>query len=218
MDYSGMNIFQAVAQVQDKLKKNGRREDARALLKVVMGSKSHDEALRHLRAFESGAKLLPAGRYIISDPCYVLKDEVYQQLLEMDDARWEGVYEVNGVKMGIVGTKHGDGRYDGYAVDSGHIACIPLEGGVLQPFTYVAGSEENVVRISDGHYMVKEAFTPFEVSYDDENGQGLIIFGNLETIQTGENPKCEWCGEEEGYCECDENENEDENEDEDYDF
>lgn len=216
MEYAEMNIFQAVATVASQLKANGRREDAKRLFDVVTNSKSQEEAIRHLRAFESGASMLPAGRYIISDPCYVLQDAVYQQLLGMDDGRWAGVYEVNGVKMGVMGTKHGDGNFDGYYVDSGHIACIPLDSNVLMPFTYVDGFEENVVRIGNANYMIKEAFNSFEVAYDDDEGRGMIIFGNLESIQTGDDPKCEECGYAE--CECEPEEDEDEDNDEEYDY
>jgi hypothetical protein len=72
--------------------------------------------------------LLPAGKYWIGDPGYVLTDwDAY-----LDDSDFEGgVYELNGALAMIFDTDHGDGGYEDqegrvYGVDSGMIGAVPV--------------------------------------------------------------------------------------------
>lgn len=75
---------------------------------------------------------LPAGDYIISDPCYTLgkNDEIWQELIEHTAGRHvAGV--INGHPVLGLNTAFGDGTYpdqDGmeYWVDSGLIGAVPV--------------------------------------------------------------------------------------------
>lgn len=78
--------------------------------------------------------MLKAGTYYVGDLCYVMSREEWDQLHPMlfptrDSSMVEGEHEINGKKIAIYGTAHGDGSYDDqhyneYGVDSGSIGCI----------------------------------------------------------------------------------------------
>lgn len=126
--------------------------------------------------------MMPAGRYYVGDPCYVLGDE-YDVFL---DALWKaeeakgtgprpgaGQFEWAGAQLAVFSTAYGDGYYfdregRGYSVDAGIIGAIPA--GLVEP-----GKGDG------GHFI--EFKSPFEVSWRD----GTLIFGDVE-IHTGEDP------------------------------
>lgn len=75
---------------------------------------------------------LPKASYIVIDPCYVMKDEFYNELC--DKLGFTGAEEItiNGRKIAVSGTAYGDGCYDSnkgtnFPVDSGMIGAIPFE-------------------------------------------------------------------------------------------
>ena len=84
---------------------------------------------------------LPGGKYYIGDPCYVLDDSVLDKMfvpymqfrkdsnIFIDNAP---VFEFEKYKYSIASTLVGDGVYfdradNEYGVDSGTLACIPME-------------------------------------------------------------------------------------------
>ena len=128
---------------------------------------------------------LPAGTYIVSDPCYVLSNETYDsQFLEQSwvNGKHVSFITVNGRPMVCFMTAHGDGEYnddDGrcYGVDSGTIAIIPIES--------CDGDE------IEGMYSHKvEMSTDFECHYDKRGG--TMHFGNISIMTDGQ--YCEHCG------------------------
>ena len=161
---------------------------------------------------------LPAGDYIISDPCYVFSDDDYDRLLEQTG--FFGLYNRDGTtndKNNQGGTfvmgwgremrKHpfacfhtwyGDGGYtsnllnDGvYSVDAGMIACIPLA---------LVDSD----KLKDGLGLHYHAHT-FDKDFVCETYNGTFHFGRIE-IYTKDHPAecdeyCE-CGELHEECEC----------------
>lgn len=80
---------------------------------------------------------LPAGRYIIGDPCYNVPDENWQDLLDNADYfqdRCVGSYtRADGKVCQVVSfnTKYGDGEYTGggmtFGVDAGMIGIMPAD-------------------------------------------------------------------------------------------
>ena len=83
---------------------------------------------------------LPAGRYYVGDPCYVIPDETWPTFCKAmyPDGRGPpkvGVFWLpDGTKYAGFTTKYGDGLYESYGkteemfyVDSGSIACIPVD-------------------------------------------------------------------------------------------
>lgn len=79
---------------------------------------------------------LPSGEYIIVDPCYVMPDKAYQDMIDTiygTTHMEENEYTYKGKKMIVYGTAYGDGGYSNSAnnneilVDSGQIAIIPTD-------------------------------------------------------------------------------------------
>ena len=84
---------------------------------------------------------LPAGKYFIGDPCYVLQskdnsDERWSKFCDLiyedEDGNTNEVTEFEGVPMYTGNTKYGDGYYldnygNGYGVDAGLIGAVPME-------------------------------------------------------------------------------------------
>ena len=73
---------------------------------------------------------VPAGRYYLGDPCYVIRDEDWMPLLNSCDYFNQPIGEVGGFKILAFGTKHGDGCYQDqhgneFGVDAGLIGLVP---------------------------------------------------------------------------------------------
>jgi hypothetical protein len=120
----------------------------------------------------SEVNVLPAGRYVLSDPCYVIGTKEHKDwcdLLNRHDYFTDGgIFEENNVKFAVFSTKWGDGEYSDqfgqkYFVDAGMLSCIPWE------------MVENKEGMGD-YFHVMEFFTDFEVSEKD----GIIYFGPVK--------------------------------------
>lgn len=77
-------------------------------------------------------KKLPAGKYYIGDPCYVIDDEVWGEFLDpFWSSRPAGVFDFDGHTCACFNTAWGDGQYklepigDWLPVDAGIIGAIP---------------------------------------------------------------------------------------------
>ena len=69
--------------------------------------------------------------FYLGDPCYVLNDKIYYDFWEDQKDFADGVFKFKNLHF-AVGATHDDGYYEdddenGYPVDSGTIALIPLE-------------------------------------------------------------------------------------------
>ena len=115
---------------------------------------------------------LPAGKYWIGDPCYVLTEDFFNWMkfcdrcFEGDESgrKNEGVIDHQGILFAYFGTAHGDGSYDDnegneYGVDAGMISCIPVES--LRNVNEIFGT-------------VHEFTKPFDCYYDDNMKLGEI--------------------------------------------
>jgi len=78
------------------------------------------------------------NKYLISDPCYVFKDEYWDEyvskiLTAEKDKDFKGLIDVGGHALFAHYTQYGDGYYSSslpgrsFGVDSGTLGCIPLE-------------------------------------------------------------------------------------------
>ena len=79
-----------------------------------------------------------SGKYWIGDPCYILNEQVYDEMIgNIGENEFDYQYEVNGHTITVLHTDHGDGSYlsdRGYiSVDSGQIAAIPFDLIADQP-------------------------------------------------------------------------------------
>lgn len=110
-------------------------------------------------------KEFKAGTYYVGDLCYILSD-VWDEVCDHFD---DGVFTlIDGRKCAMHSTMHGDGRYtdqdgDTYAVDSGTIGCVMVEG-------HEVGQFEN------GNAMIIE----FLEDFDTDSSEGVISIGNIE--------------------------------------
>lgn len=118
--------------------------------------------------------MLPAGKYIVSDPCYVMCTENHNDWINLlnrhDYFQDGGEFEENGMKFAVFGTKCGDGcywdqEYREYFVDAGLLACIPID----------LVDKESLSKGLGKYFHEVEMKTPFNVSYND----GEITFGNV---------------------------------------
>lgn len=195
------NIFAILGRAQETLRRAGLRDEAEAMMQRAMNARGYHSALAIVGEYVNfdfyAAKgigrvaddsKLPAGKYIVSDPCYVLNDETYNALLDSGD--WHGERKStfgDGKSIWILPTAHGDGSYDGsdgrsYDVDSGTIAIIEVA-----PEYFKKGWERN---------RVLDVTKAFACEVDDD---GVMNFGNFLTIET--NPQyCGECGELVSYC------------------
>lgn len=110
---------------------------------------------------------LPAGTYWIGDPCYVIRDAAWTDLLAQTDYLSEPVGTVNGKPVVALATLHGDGEYmdqDGvlYGVDSGTIGIVPVE-----LIAEVPANDGRVVEFPHGLLV------------GDGGGDGLLCFGHI---------------------------------------
>ena len=130
---------------------------------------------------------LPAGRYYIGDPCYVIPDDRWsaycdKKYPDKNKPPKVGVFWLpDGTKYADFDTKYGDGMYESFGktqqmfyVDSGSIACIPVDA---LPSDKVEKAKGHVVHFD----------TSFHVAFDPETG--TIIYDDMHNdnlyIRTG---------------------------------
>ena len=127
------------------------------------------------------AKKLPAGKYYIGDPCYVIDD--WDQFCNRWFSEDPGIFDFDGYDVCVFNTQYGDGLYP---TDDG--SMLPVDAGIIGAIPVVLmtrGGEE------DG--MVVTFDEPFSCGYDSE---GTLEFGHV-TVKTGDDEPevCECCGE-----------------------
>ena len=118
--------------------------------------------------------IVPAGKYLLGDPCYHIKDEHWDILLDSCEYFQNSVGEIFGHKVLAFSTMYGDGCYsdnhtNSFCVDAGLIGLIPWE--------YI---EEFSVEV-DEELAVVVTFEDDTKCYSEE---GNLVFGTIE-IRTG---------------------------------
>jgi hypothetical protein len=116
--------------------------------------------------------IVPAGKYVLGDPCYAVPDHLWIDLLESCgifglDEDGSPVGFINGHHVLGFSTAYGDGCYGGsdgyfYGVDAGLIGLVPYELAVGQEW----GGQSRVVE--------------FTVNTVCTNRGGVMQFGNIE--------------------------------------
>lgn len=119
---------------------------------------------------------VPAGTYILGDPCYVIADNQWEPLLKsanyfVDSSVGKLTVGDKTHKVLGFGTAWGDGCYQDnlgneYPVDSGLIGLVPIE---------VAQIDESLI--------MQSMFPPIKVTFDRpvlcENTNGVMKFGHI---------------------------------------
>jgi hypothetical protein len=200
----GENVFAIIAEVRKQLRSAKIGYMADAMYKEVTSAESNALALKVLQKYETIATqvaendqqmlakdqhMLPAGKYILADPCTSLSESEYNELLlvALEETRWNEskFFRLsNGRLVWVLNTLHGDGRFTSslhhsIGVDSGGIAVVTAPA-------------ENDHKHAKNDVLITHPFTCFS---DEE---GMLYFANI-TVNTGDE-KCEECGMR--YCEC----------------
>jgi hypothetical protein len=130
---------------------------------------------------------LPAGKYYLGDPCYVIDDTLWDEFLGLF---WEqkprgGIFTFCGYECCAFYTRYGDGQYElepygGWLpVDAGMIGAIPID----------------LCTRSSGHQNGERVV--FDVPVECEERDGRLCFGEfyVETGDAGDGPDyCQECG------------------------
>ena len=142
--------------------------------------------MNEMMALSNGMVAVPAGKYVIGDPCYAVPRRLWGDLLDTCEIfeRPVGYLEIPGKKYYILafGTAHGDGVYTGsdnfkYGVDAGLIGLVPYELAVQSSMydpdlSNIIEFESNVMCTNEGGYMVFGHVTidtsSYQGEYDDE--------------------------------------------------
>lgn len=108
--------------------------------------------------------ILPAGKYYIGDPCYVLSEKNLH--VAIDNMGTGGISEIDGHQMWAHFTQYGDGTFTDqngveYAVDGAALAAVPID--------LIENPE------GEEHGTVMEFANSFSVNYDD----GVFWFGDI---------------------------------------
>lgn len=122
---------------------------------------------------------VPAGTYVLSDPCYAVPDADWMPLLESCEFFDEPVGTVRGHKVYAFSTMYGDGCYSGsdgfeYSVDAGLIGLTPIE---------LVGEKEMSELFGLRPSGTKVIFT--KETYCSRSSDGTLKFGDI-VIETGD--------------------------------
>ena len=71
-------------------------------------------------------KNIPAGTYYIGDPCYVFGRDSWNKLIELTDCFEIPNVEYKDKPVIAFETNSGDGKYNGFCVDSGLIGIVDI--------------------------------------------------------------------------------------------
>lgn len=115
--------------------------------------------------------VVPAGKYVLGDPCYSVPDALWLPLLKSCDYFVNPIGTVNGVNVLAFSTMYGDGEYrasngENYPVDAGLIGLVPYD-------------------FAEINYPYSVTIVTFdEPTYCYKDGQGTLTFGDID-IYTG---------------------------------
>lgn len=130
--------------------------------------------------------IVPAGTYVLGDPCYTVPNDQWDDLLDANDMFETPLVEFDGHVIVGFSTAYGDGTYpdnfgNDYYVDAGLIGLVPLDfdGG-----NYPAKEGMSVVTFTE----------PTKVWTD---GEGRMKFGEYEIDTSDDYLYEEWDADEE---------------------
>ena len=144
---------------------------------------------------------LPPAKYLVCDPCYVLADADYDQLIKPGMDLWEktreitdpagyaklvkaaktagmGVREFRGHRMGVFGTAHGDGIYECRQRGERMGECL-VDSGMVAIIPLELVDEQKFYENFAGKDFVRPVVVELPLDSDclDENGE--LHFGNV---------------------------------------
>jgi hypothetical protein len=112
---------------------------------------------------------LPAGKYWIGDPCYVIDDTLWDEFVKVSlhNHKSVPVTEFEGLEMFADGTSYGDDVYPGtngfeYGVDSGMLSVVP------------------VALCENAHAEDCGTFVEFKKPFEAYEENGVFHFGHID--------------------------------------
>jgi hypothetical protein len=116
---------------------------------------------------------VPAGKYYLCDPCYVVNDDQWNDYLRSLYSVTDGVFEFKESICVAFVTEYGDGTYEDqhgnmFDVDSGLIGITPIDCAFLND--------------QPNKYLIIEFLKPTEVSTIN----GLLVFGEYIIDTSGD--------------------------------
>lgn len=138
----------------------------------------------------SGVHVLPRGKYLIGDPCYMIPDKLWLGTLDRtgyfgipdhvnkpECTDWdEGLYHIDGEKCFAFSTQYGDGCYPLYNASTGQLLKeLGVDAGLMGLMPV------NVAKLEGGSWLC------YEHTFEDDfpvyrTHQGIFIFGNLTVV------------------------------------
>lgn len=129
---------------------------------------------------------LPAGRYFVGDPCYVIADDKWMDFLEGGTFAGNEMIEFEGGFAGCVSTEYGDGEY--YAMGGFPPGPFPVDAGLLGAVSEnLIAKKYTVEELADLGVMVdfKEPFTVYRDG-------SVCVIGHI-LIDTGDSEDDDYC-------------------------
>ena len=119
--------------------------------------------------------IVPPGKYVLGDPCYVVPGKDWDDLLGSCDYFNHPVGLIHGYQILAFSTRWGDGTYcdnrgKKYPVDAGLIGLVPAD--------YAEGYNDQASHIVEFQYNVKCT----------RDAEGVLTFGGIEIDTSGNNP------------------------------
>jgi hypothetical protein len=117
-----------------------------------------------------------AGKYVLGDPCYVVPDLDWQDLLKSCEYFEQPIGEIHGHQVLGFSTRWGDGTYADnqhrhYPVDAGLIGLVPIEYaiGIDPELSHVVEFKNSTtcIRTSDGILTFGDIVINTDSSYEE---------------------------------------------------
>lgn len=130
---------------------------------------------------------MPAGTYYIGDLCYIIRDELWQEVCDKFFGDIGDTLTLSdGRRIAMMSTAYGDGTYydqhsNVYDVDSGTLGCVAVDIPNLEFDAF-----GHAVFEGDNYFKFDE---PFIIDYQI----GTVVFGNVRIDTSG------WSLDEEGF-------------------
>lgn len=113
----------------------------------------------------SKSVVVPKGEYVLGDPCYVVPNDDWSDLLNSCNYFNSPVGRVRDSKILAFGTKWGDGCYrdtkgNVYPVDAGLIGLVPVAYAEVEPNSVIVSFSEPTLCLNDdgilkfGNYVI----------------------------------------------------------------
>ncbi len=130
---------------------------------------------------EDRPAILPAGKYYIGDPCYVISREDWDSILEATNFfEGDGLFTFRGHKLAVYSTAWGDGLYPGYCHVDSSLHSFGVDSGLLGAVPEELVSEEAKSKVDAAEMWIAVEEIGSLVCWKE--GRGLIHLGPVSIV------------------------------------